>query len=139
MVIVLAPDGFEVPWLRRFVREGLEIGDEATTEVAPIVDAVSGRFQSHCSASCPRTMGKYAVMTSSIAPVAWAAVVYTANQLPGSCLGSYLSTLGTLKLGGQWMTRRRGVRVEIPHVSSCRCLCRWSRGGESVVGRLDCP
>jgi hypothetical protein len=35
-------DGFEVPWLRRFVEDGLEVGDEAPTEVAPIVDAVSG-------------------------------------------------------------------------------------------------
>jgi hypothetical protein len=38
--IALAPDGFEVPWLRRLVREGLEVGDESPTEVAPIVDAV---------------------------------------------------------------------------------------------------
>jgi hypothetical protein len=37
-----ALDGFEVPWLRRFVGEGLEIGGEASTEVAPVVDAVSG-------------------------------------------------------------------------------------------------
>jgi hypothetical protein len=36
-----APDGFEVPWLRRFVGEGLEVGDKTSTEVAPIVDAVS--------------------------------------------------------------------------------------------------
>jgi hypothetical protein len=40
--ITLAPDGFEVPRLRWLVREGLEIGDEALTEVAPIIDAVSG-------------------------------------------------------------------------------------------------
>jgi hypothetical protein len=36
-----APDGFEVPWLHRLVGEGLEVGDEAPTEVAPIIDAVS--------------------------------------------------------------------------------------------------
>jgi hypothetical protein len=36
-----APDGFEVPWLRRLVREGLKVGDEAPTEVAPIIDVVS--------------------------------------------------------------------------------------------------
>jgi hypothetical protein len=36
-----APDGFEVPWLRRFVGEGLKVGDEAPTKVAPIIDAVS--------------------------------------------------------------------------------------------------
>jgi hypothetical protein len=59
-----------------------------------------GRCHSHCSASCPRTMGKYAVITSSVAPAARAAVVYIANQPPGSCLGSYLSMLETLKLGG---------------------------------------
>ena len=35
-------DGFEVPWLHRFVGEGLEIGSEASTEVSPVVDAVSG-------------------------------------------------------------------------------------------------
>jgi hypothetical protein len=35
-------DGFEVPRLRRFVGEGLKIGDEASTEVAPVIDAVSG-------------------------------------------------------------------------------------------------
>jgi hypothetical protein len=39
--ITPAPDGFEVPWLRQFVREGLKVGDEAPTEVVPIVDAVS--------------------------------------------------------------------------------------------------
>jgi hypothetical protein len=38
--IALAPDGFEVPWLR-LVGEGLEVGDEMPTEVTPIIDAVS--------------------------------------------------------------------------------------------------
>jgi hypothetical protein len=38
--IAPAPDGFEVPWLRRFVGEGLKVGDETPTEVTPIVDAV---------------------------------------------------------------------------------------------------
>jgi hypothetical protein len=37
------------------------------------------------------------------------------------------------------MVRRRGVSVETPHVSSCRCSCRRSRGGELVAGRLDRP
>jgi hypothetical protein len=41
-LISSAPDGFEVPWLRRFVRERLEVGDEAPAEVAAVVDAVSG-------------------------------------------------------------------------------------------------
>ena len=40
--IASAPEGFEIPWLRRLVREGLEVGDEAPTKVAPIIDAVSG-------------------------------------------------------------------------------------------------
>jgi hypothetical protein len=40
--IILAPDRIEVPWLCRLVEEGLEIGDQASTEVAPIVDTVSG-------------------------------------------------------------------------------------------------
>jgi hypothetical protein len=35
-------DGFEVPWLRWFVGEGLKVGGEASTEVALVVDAVSG-------------------------------------------------------------------------------------------------
>jgi hypothetical protein len=37
-----ALDGFEVPWLRWFVREGLKVGGETSTEVAPVIDAVSG-------------------------------------------------------------------------------------------------
>jgi hypothetical protein len=37
-----ALDGFEVPRLRRFVGEGLKIGGEAKTEIALVVDAVSG-------------------------------------------------------------------------------------------------
>jgi hypothetical protein len=41
-LIPSAPDGFEVPWLRRLVGEGLEVGDEAPTEVTLVVDAVSG-------------------------------------------------------------------------------------------------
>jgi hypothetical protein len=38
-----ALNGFEVPWLRRLVGEGLEVGDKTPTEVVPIVDAVSGQ------------------------------------------------------------------------------------------------
>jgi hypothetical protein len=41
-LIPSAPDGFEVPWLRRLVGERLEVGDEAPTEVAPVVDVVLG-------------------------------------------------------------------------------------------------
>jgi hypothetical protein len=37
------------------------------------------------------------------------------------------------------MARRQGVSVETLHASSCRCSCHQSRGGESVVGRLDHP
>jgi hypothetical protein len=37
------------------------------------------------------------------------------------------------------MPRRQGVSEETPHVSSCRCSCHRSRGGKSVVGRLDRP
>jgi hypothetical protein len=40
-LIPSAPDGFEVQWLHRFVGERLEVGNEAPTEVAPVVDAVS--------------------------------------------------------------------------------------------------
>jgi hypothetical protein len=54
-------------------------------------------------------MGNYAVMTSSVAPAAQVAVVLMANQPPWSCLGLYLSTLETLKLGSHWMARRRGA------------------------------
>jgi hypothetical protein len=36
-----ALDGFKVPWLCRFVGEGLKVGSEAPTEVAPVVGAVS--------------------------------------------------------------------------------------------------
>ena len=35
-------DGFEVPRLRWLVGEGLEVGGETSTEVSPVVDAVSG-------------------------------------------------------------------------------------------------
>jgi hypothetical protein len=41
-LIPSAPNGFEVPWLRQLVGEGLEVGDKTPTEVAPIVDAVLG-------------------------------------------------------------------------------------------------
>jgi hypothetical protein len=37
-----ALDGFEVPWLHRFVGERLKVGGETPTEVAPVIDAVSG-------------------------------------------------------------------------------------------------
>jgi hypothetical protein len=41
-LISSAPDRFEVPWLCQFVGERLEVGDKTPTEVAPVVDAVSG-------------------------------------------------------------------------------------------------
>jgi hypothetical protein len=37
-----ALDGFEVPWLHRLIRERLKLGGKAPTEVASVVDAVSG-------------------------------------------------------------------------------------------------
>jgi hypothetical protein len=40
-LISSVPDGFEVPWLRRFVGERLKVSDEAPTEVAPVIDVVS--------------------------------------------------------------------------------------------------
>jgi hypothetical protein len=40
-LIALALDGLEVPWLHRFVREGLEIRDKPTAEVFPVIDALS--------------------------------------------------------------------------------------------------
>jgi hypothetical protein len=39
--VPLALDGFEVPWLHRFVGEGLKVGGETSAEIALIVDAVS--------------------------------------------------------------------------------------------------
>jgi hypothetical protein len=42
--IPLEPNGFEVPWLRRLVRERLEVNDEPPTKVTPIVDAVLGQM-----------------------------------------------------------------------------------------------
>jgi hypothetical protein len=97
------------------------------------------RCHSHYNASCPRTMGKYAAIMSSVAPAARAAVVYTTNQPPGSCLDSYLSMLETLKFGGHWMALRHGVSADTPHVSSCRRSWCRSRGGESVMCHLDRP
>jgi hypothetical protein len=41
-LVPLALDGFEVPRLRRFVGERLEVSGEAPTEVAPVIDTVSG-------------------------------------------------------------------------------------------------
>jgi hypothetical protein len=41
-LISSVPDGFEVPWLCRLVGERLEVGDITPTEVAPVVDEVSG-------------------------------------------------------------------------------------------------
>jgi hypothetical protein len=40
-LIILAPNGFDVPWLHRLIEERLEVRDKPTTEVTPIVDAVS--------------------------------------------------------------------------------------------------
>jgi hypothetical protein len=39
--IVLALDGFEIPWLRRLVGEGLEVRDKPTAEISPIINAMS--------------------------------------------------------------------------------------------------
>ena len=39
-LIILTPDGFEVSWLHRLIRERLEVHDKPTTEVTPIIDAV---------------------------------------------------------------------------------------------------
>jgi hypothetical protein len=39
-LIILPLNGFEVPWLRRFIGERLEVCDKPTTKVTPVVDAV---------------------------------------------------------------------------------------------------
>jgi hypothetical protein len=38
--IILWPNGFEVPRLCRFIREGLEVHDKPVTEISPVIDAV---------------------------------------------------------------------------------------------------
>ena len=63
-LVALELDGIDVPRLRRFVGERLEIRDKPMAEVFPFVDEVSW---SHCNTSCPMTMGRYTVMTSSVA------------------------------------------------------------------------
>jgi hypothetical protein len=52
------PNGFEVPWLRRLVGEGLEVGDKTLTEVAPIVDAVSGQVSQPLQRIFPKDDGQ---------------------------------------------------------------------------------
>jgi hypothetical protein len=47
--------------------------------------------------------------------------------------------LDTLKFGGHWIALRRGVSVDTPHVSSCRCSWCRSQGGELVMCYLDRP
>jgi hypothetical protein len=39
--IASVSDGYEVPWLRWLVREGLKVSNETPTEVIPIINAVS--------------------------------------------------------------------------------------------------
>jgi hypothetical protein len=39
--IILTPNGFEIPRLRQFIGEGLEVRDKLATEISPIVNAVS--------------------------------------------------------------------------------------------------
>jgi hypothetical protein len=70
--IILSPNGFEVPWLRRFIRKKLEILDKSSAEVTPIVDAVSwqvpeplqcvlpqndGQLRRHDVLHCPSSLG----------------------------------------------------------------------------------
>jgi hypothetical protein len=56
--ISLMPDGFEVPWLRQLVGEELEVGDEAMTEVAPIIDAVSWQVSQPLQCILPKNDGQ---------------------------------------------------------------------------------
>jgi hypothetical protein len=39
-LIILASDGFEVPWLRRLIEKRLDDHDKPATEVTPIIDEV---------------------------------------------------------------------------------------------------
>ena len=38
--IILSPNGFEIPRLRRFIGEGLKVHDKPVIEISPIVDAM---------------------------------------------------------------------------------------------------
>jgi hypothetical protein len=50
------PESF-IPWLRRLVRERLEVSDEAPTEIAPVVDAVSGQVSQPLQCVLPEDNG----------------------------------------------------------------------------------
>jgi hypothetical protein len=52
------PYGFEVPWPRQLVREGLEVGDETPTEIAPIVGAVSWQMSEPLQHVLPQDDGQ---------------------------------------------------------------------------------
>jgi hypothetical protein len=74
-LVTLAFDGFDVLELYPFVGKGSNICDKPVAEVSQSSMQWRGRCRSHCSAYCPRMMGKYAVMTSSIASVVGVVVV----------------------------------------------------------------
>jgi hypothetical protein len=70
-------DGLEVPRLHRVVRKGLKVCDKLTAEVVLVINVVVREMSEPLQHiySCLRTMGKYAVTTSSVASVARTAVV----------------------------------------------------------------
>jgi hypothetical protein len=39
-LVALVFDAVEIPWLRQFVGEGMEVRDKSVAEIFPIVDAV---------------------------------------------------------------------------------------------------
>jgi hypothetical protein len=119
--IVLVPDGFEIPWLHRLVGEGLEVGDEAPTEVVPIVDAVSWQMSEPLQRVLPQDNGQVRSHHILCRPSGPDGSCEDGQPASWILLGLVLVNVGDLEVGGHWMARRHGVSAETPHVSSCRC------------------
>jgi hypothetical protein len=95
---IMSPNGFEVPWLCRFIGERLEFAINRWLKSPQSSMQCRGRCQSHCSVSYPRMMGKYAVMMSSVAPASQAGI----DSQPSSqvLLGLIFVDVGDLEIRG---------------------------------------
>jgi hypothetical protein len=54
ILVALAFDGFEIPWLRRFVRKGLEVLDKLAAGIFLIVDALSRQMSKPLQCILPK-------------------------------------------------------------------------------------
>jgi hypothetical protein len=97
--IILLPNGFEIPWLSRFIEEGQEVCDKPTTKISQIVDAVSRQMPKPLQCILPQNDGQVRYHDVLCCPSSLGSSCVDGQPTPWVLLGLIFVDVGDFEIG----------------------------------------